>query len=141
MDEAPRPLRAELRDHERILAALAQTGLALPGNLVTRSLRCGKASCRCKADPPQLHGPYHQWTRKIDGRTVTRWLNAEQAARYEAWFANARRLRDLFTELEGLALRMAERNEGWDAQKPPSGHRPRANTEPSAAPTSPSRKA
>jgi Family of unknown function (DUF6788) len=129
MDEAPKPSRTELREHQRIVAALAQTSLALPGNLVTRSLTCGKAGCRCKADPPQLHGPYHQWTRKIDGKTVTRWLSAEQAARYQDWFANARRLRELLTELEGLALRVAERNEGWEPQQAPTGHRPRGAAE------------
>lgn len=117
MDEAPRPRRGEAREHERIAAALAQTGLALPGTVVTRSMPCGKTGCRCKADPPQLHGPYHQWTRKIEGKTVTRWLSAEQAVRYQAWFGNARRLRELLTELEGLSLRVAERNEGWEPQQ------------------------
>lgn len=125
MDEAPTPRRGEARQHGRIIAALAQTGLALPGNVVTRSMPCGKTGCRCKTDPPQLHGPYHQWTRKIDGKTATRWLSAEQAARYEAWFLNARRLRELLTELEGLSLRVAERNEGWEPQQLPTGHRSR----------------
>jgi hypothetical protein len=128
MDQAPKPRRSEVREHERIVAALAESGLALPGSVVTRSLRCGKARCRCKADPPQLHGPYQQWTRKIDGKTVTRWLNAEQAARYEAWFVNARRLRELVTELEVLSLRVAERHEGWEPQQPPTGHRTRDDT-------------
>jgi hypothetical protein len=125
MDQAPKPRRSEARQHERIIAALAQTGLALPGTVVTRSMPCGKTGCRCKADPPQLHGPYHQWTRKVDGKTVTRWLSAEQAVRYEAWFSNARRLRQLLTELEGLSLRVAERIEGWEPQQPPTGHPPR----------------
>ncbi len=128
MDEAPKPRRNETRQHERIVAAFAQTGLALPGNVVTRSLPCGKMGCRCKADPPQLHGPYHQWTRKIDGKTVSRWLSAEQAVRYAPWFGNARRLRQLLTELESLSLRVAERNEGWEPQRSPSGHRSRDTT-------------
>ncbi len=127
MDQAPTPRRGEARQLERIIAALAQAGLALPGNVVTRSMPCGKTGCRCKADPPQLHGPYHQWTRKINGKTVTRWLSAEQAARYDAWFQNARRLRELLTELESLSLRVAERNEGWEPQQLPTGHRSRDN--------------
>jgi hypothetical protein len=141
MDQGATPRRGELAEHERIVAALTHTGLALPGNLVTRSLRCGKTGCRCKADPPQLHGPYHQWTRKIDGKTVTRWLSGEQAARYQAWFANARRLRELLTELESLALRIAERNEGWEPQQAPTGHRSRGNTQSTTTPARRSRKA
>lgn len=122
-DEEPQLQPSETRRHEQILAALAATGVALPGNVVTRWMPCGKAGCRCKADPPQLHGPYHQWTRKIDGKTVTRWLSAEQAARYQPWFENARRLRELLTELECLSLRVAERIEQWQPQQPPTGHR------------------
>lgn len=134
MHDAPRPARGEQREHERIVAALADMGFALPGSVVTRSLPCGKSGCRCKADPPQLHGPYHQWTRKIDGKTVTRWLNAEETDRYEPWFANARRLRQLLTELEGLSLRIAERNEGWEPQQPPTGHRSPTSATPTAEP-------
>lgn len=134
MEDAPRhdparPSRGEQRAHERIVAALADTGFAMPGTVMTRSLPCGKSGCRCKADPPQLHGPYHQWTRKIDGKTVTRWLSTEEAERYGPWFANARRLRELLTELEGLSLRIAERNEGWEPQQPPTGHRPRSSAD------------
>ncbi len=47
-----------------IAADLAQTGFALPGTLTERMTRCGYPGCRCHADPPRLHGPYHQWTRK-----------------------------------------------------------------------------
>ncbi|EQD60111.1 hypothetical protein B1B_07894, partial [mine drainage metagenome] len=63
-----------------------------------------------------MHGPYCQWSRKIDGKTISRWLSDEQLERYEGWFANARRVRDLLTELEALSLRIAERAEGWDPQ-------------------------
>ena len=36
------------------------------------SYACGTPSCRGRADPPQMHGPYWQWTAKIDGKTLTR---------------------------------------------------------------------
>ncbi len=49
----------------QITAGLARTGFALPGTLTERMTRCGHPTCRCHADPPRLHGPYHQWTRKI----------------------------------------------------------------------------
>ncbi|MGH9055934.1 MAG: DUF6788 family protein [Acidimicrobiales bacterium] len=126
--DATKPRQRDTQQHDRTVAALGQSGPALPGNLVTRSLRCGKAGCRCKADPPQLHGPYHQWTRKVDGKTVTRWLSVEQVARYRPWFDNARRLRALITQLEALSLAVAETNEGWEPQPAPTGHRPRNAT-------------
>jgi hypothetical protein len=83
------------------------TGLdyALPGTLARRYMRCGKANCRCKADLPTLHGPYLHWTRTVAGKTVTRSLTQDQARGYQPWFDNARRLRDLITELEARSLR------------------------------------
>lgn len=61
--------------------------------------------CRCKADPPVLHVPYPHWTRTVAGKTVTRTLTPEQAARYQPWFGNARRLRELIRDLEARSLK------------------------------------
>ena len=77
---------------------------ALPGTLTSRYMRCGKKTCRCKADPPQLHGPYLHWTRTVAGKTLTRTLTPEQAARYQPWFDNARRHREHLAELEARSL-------------------------------------
>lgn len=95
-----------------IIQGLAELGFALPGTLIERRMSCGKPSCRCQADPPQLHGPYHQWTRTVDGKTVTRNLTEDQVALYGPWFDNAKRLRSLVNELRELSLRAFERAEG-----------------------------
>jgi hypothetical protein len=108
------PTPAERRAQQAIAARLAEAGFALPGTLLERNMRCGKPNCRCHADPPQLHGPYHQWTRKIEGKTLTRNLTDDQVARYRPWFDNAQRLRELLAELEHLSLRIAKRAETWD---------------------------
>ena len=65
-----------------ITARLAGLTFALPGTLADRMTRCGYANCRCHADPPRLHGPYHQWTRKKNGKTATRILTDDQLADY-----------------------------------------------------------
>jgi uncharacterized protein YjiS (DUF1127 family) len=96
------------------IAALAAAGLALPGTLADRMTRCGHASCRCHADPPQLHGPYHQWTRKKNGRTATRILSDEQLADYGPWFDNHKRLRELVAELEEISLAITENDPRWN---------------------------
>ena len=70
------------------IAALAAAGFALPGTLADRMTRCGRPNCGCHADPPRLHGPYHQWTRKKDGKTATRILSDDQLADYQPWFDN-----------------------------------------------------
>ena len=107
------PTTAQRRRHAELIQALAQTGFALPGTLLERHNRCGKPNCRCQQDPPTLHGPYYQWTRKVDGKTVTRLLTAEQTQRYRQWFVNAQQARHLLAELETLSLAIAEAAEGW----------------------------
>jgi hypothetical protein len=89
----------------RVAADLTGLDHALPGTLGRRLMRCGKTNCRCKADPPTLHGPYLHWTRTVAGKTITRTLTEEQARRYQPWFDNARRLRKHITELETRSLR------------------------------------
>ena len=107
------PRASDNKAMRRVSHALAEIGFALPGSVVVRDMRCGKASCRCRADPPELHGPYIQWTRRVEGRTVTRYLSPEQFERYRPWFDNARRLRELVAQLEALSLLAAEHAEGW----------------------------
>ena len=92
----------------RFTAQLTGLDYALPGTLARRFMRCGKTNCRCKADRPTLHGPYLHWTRTVAGKTFTR----SQAHRYQAWFDNARRIRDLLSELEARSLRAFEDAEG-----------------------------
>lgn len=105
------PTGADRQAQQRIAQRLAQIGFALPGTLLVRSHVCGKPGCRCLADPPRPHGPFHQWTRKIAGKTVTRRLTEDQVARYGAWFDNARHARELLAELEALSLGIAERDD------------------------------
>ena len=94
---------------DKITAELAAAaGPALPGTLTVRAYACGKARCRCHADPPQLHGPYAEWTRKIGGKTVTRRLTPRELAEYQPLFDNAKKLRALLAELQDLTLEIIE---------------------------------
>jgi hypothetical protein len=102
----PSPAQRAARD--RIAAQLAQAGFALPGTLTVRAYACGKPGCRCHADPPRLHGPYAEWTRKIGGKTITRRLTPRQLAEYQPLFDNAKKLRTLLSELQDLTLQIIE---------------------------------
>ena len=90
------------------LAAIAATGMVLPGTITQRRTRCGHPGCGCHADPPRLHGPYWQWTRKVTAKTVCRWLGADQQHDYQAWIDNDRRLRELLARLEALGAAALE---------------------------------
>ena len=105
--------RRSTRARRRIAQDLAEIDHLLPGTVTVRTGPCGKPTCRCHAEPPQLHGPYISWTRKVDGKTVTRLLTEEQWTDYEPWFANAKRLRSLVAELESLSLREIGNDPRW----------------------------
>jgi hypothetical protein len=95
-----------------ISTQIAAVGLALPGTLIQRHTRCGRSGCHCHADPPVLHGPYWQWTRKIHGKTITRLVPDDLIADYQHWLDNHRRLRELIAELEELTLAVADERSG-----------------------------
>jgi hypothetical protein len=93
------------RTLDQVAAELAAAaGPALPGTLTVRSYACGKRRCRCHHDPPVLHGPYAEWTRKIGGKTITRRLTPEQLEEWQPLFDNARKIRGLLAEIQHLTL-------------------------------------
>jgi hypothetical protein len=92
------PTPAQQAQAARIAAEIAALGFALPGTLADRMTRCGYANCRCHADPPRLHGPYAEWTRKIAGKTITRRLTPAELAEYQPLFDNAKKLRALLAQ-------------------------------------------
>lgn len=106
----PGPTRAEQRRQEALARRLAESGFVLPGRLLTRYMRCGKANCRCHAEPPELHGPYVQWNRTVNGKTLTTMLPEEIVDRYRGWFDNSARLADSLSELEALSVTIVERD-------------------------------
>jgi hypothetical protein len=109
------PMRADDRRLAALEAELAQlkgeiasVGFVSPGSVVRRFMPCGKPGCRCQGDPPQLHGPYWQWSHKVGGKTVTRRLSQDQARLYQQWIANRRRLGELLARMEQVSGRAAE---------------------------------
>jgi hypothetical protein len=107
MDTMARTKALTLSDYERryraLLAQITEIGFIRSGSVALRDNYCGKPTCRCHADPPQPHGPYFQWTAKVNGKTVNRRLSARQAELYEGWIGNDRRLGALIDELRQVA--------------------------------------
>ena len=100
--------RDELR-YEQLKQSIADIGLIRRGSIVKRLTSCGKPGCRCQADPPELHGPYYQWTRKVRGKTVTVRLTRAEAALIKAWIVNGRQLTKLVAQMERVSLRVTYR--------------------------------
>jgi hypothetical protein len=111
------PTAAQRAAFAKITAEIAAAaGPALPGTLTVRAYACGKPNCRCHADPPRLHGPYAEWTRKIGGTTVTRRLTHRELAEYQPLFDNAKKLRTLLSELQDLTLEIVQADSTQERQ-------------------------
>jgi hypothetical protein len=82
--------QAEAQEIAAELAAIASSGMVLPGSITERRTRCGRRNCAC------------------------RWLTAEQHHDYQAWIDNDRRLRELLTRLEALGTAALEADPRWD---------------------------
>jgi hypothetical protein len=82
MDHQQKSTATLLAEVERLKAALAEIGIVLRGSLTERYMPCGRAGCRCQATPPRLHGPYFQWTTKVEGKTRTVRLQAAEVPLY-----------------------------------------------------------
>ena len=103
---------ARVTDEERY-ADLKRRIAALPpirrGSVVRRYMPCGKPGCRCQSRPPRLHGPYYQWTRKVQGKTETTRVDRQQAKLLGEWIANGRELDRLVAQMERVCLRITQR--------------------------------
>ena len=101
-----------LADYERryreLATQLAEIGLISSGSVTRRYTHCATPGCKCHNDPPQLHGPYYQWTAKVNGKTVTRRLSTHEAKLYQEWIANDRRMRRLIAQMRHVAAKVGE---------------------------------
>ena len=93
---------------ETLKASLADLGPIRRGTVLRRFRRCKRSACRCHDDPPQLHGPYYEWTRKVKGKTVSVTITEEQARLLKQWIDNARRLDKIVADIQLVSDRITE---------------------------------
>lgn len=97
-------LEAKIQKIKQDLAAL---GDLRPGKLSRQYNVCGSPACRCKANPPQKHGPYYQlsWTRK--GKGTTQFVRKQDLTLVRAQLRNYRRLQKLIDRWTTLSLELS----------------------------------
>jgi len=99
------------REIEHRIAAikreLATLGPLHPGSLSRQYNVCGNPTCRCKADPPQRHGPYYQLSYTHQKKSSSRFVRESDLAAVEQQLRNYERLRALVDEWIGLAIERA----------------------------------
>lgn len=95
--------------YQTLKRSVLNLGFIRWGSLVKRFMPCGKQGCCCQNKPPQLHGPYYQWTRKVKGKTATVRLTPEEAKIFEGWIANGRQFDRIISQMEKISFRITSR--------------------------------
>ena len=99
------------RQIAKVKAQLTALGDLRPGSLSTQWNVCGTPGCRCKATPPEKHGPYYQVSFTRKGKSSSKFVRNEDLAavrrelkNYEVMKMLMDRWIDLATELSNLRL-------------------------------------
>ena len=100
-----------MRQIERVKGQLAALGDLRPGSLSTQYNVCGTPGCRCKATPPEKHGPYDQVSLTRKGKSSSKFVRKEdlntvrrELKNYEVMKTLMDRWIEMATELSNLRL-------------------------------------
>lgn len=97
-----------LKEYEQLKKELLTVGFVCLGSVSAVYQQCGKPNCRCHNDPDSRHGPYSLWTRKIKGKTTSRFLNQQNATECKEWIANQRKLQKIIKQMQELSKKAAD---------------------------------
>lgn len=88
------------------------------GSLSTRWMKCSKAGCACADDLEARHGPYYSLTRRVSGRTRSRYVSAGQAEQVEGQIAAGKAFRKRLEAYWEVCERWADAELESDAAAP-----------------------
>ncbi len=105
-------MTARLRHLDRQIAAIkrefATLGDLRPGSLTRQYTVCSPPGCRCKARPPQKHGPYYHLSYTRHGQGGTRLIKPAEVRTVRAAVANYARLKRLVDRWIDLATERSD---------------------------------
>src|SRR2546426_12617060 len=104
MESQARSLEMKIR---KVKQEIADLGELRPGNLSRQYNVCGNPDCRCKATPPQKHGPYYQISFTWHGKSRTQFVRKEDLPEVRKQLQNYKRLRELVDTWIGLGMELS----------------------------------
>ena len=97
-------LEVEIR---KVKEDLAGIGDLRPGSLSTQYNVCGSANCKCKADPPQKHGPYYQVSFTRKGKGSTKFVKEQDLPAIREQLRNYERMKELMDRWIELSMELS----------------------------------
>ncbi len=95
------------RQIEKIKRDLVVLGDLRPGSLSTQYNVCGSPGCRCKASPPEKHGPYYQVSFTRKGKSSSKFVKKKDLTAIRKQLKNYERLKTLMDRWIDLAIELS----------------------------------
>lgn len=95
------------RQIEKVKRDLAKLGDLRPGSLSTQYNVCGSPGCRCKASPPEKHGPYYQVSYTRKGKSSSKFVKKKDLPAIRKQLKNYERMKLLFDRWIDLATELS----------------------------------
>jgi len=96
------------KELSRLQNRLANTGFICLGSINEVYTVCGSRYCGCKKDKSKSHGPYYLWTRKVKGKTKSKYLSKKQADVCLQFLKNHEKLMVVIENLKKLSENVIE---------------------------------
>ncbi len=104
-----------VRQIEKVKRDLVALGDLRPGSLSTQYNVCGTPGCRCKATPPEKHGPYYQVSFTRKGKSSTKFVKKKDLPEVRRQLKNYERMKLLLDRWIDLASELSTLRLGKDA--------------------------
>jgi uncharacterized iron-regulated protein len=93
------------RRYTQLADQLSRMGAVLPGTITERRI-LGQASK--KQVDRKKYGPYYQWTRKVNGKTITVNLSEAQVDLFQKAIDNNRKIDQILSEMKQISIQRLE---------------------------------
>jgi len=91
----------------KVKEELSGLGDLRPGSLSTQFNVCGSPNCKCKADPPQKHGPYFQVSFTRKGKGSTKFVKEDDLPAIREQLKNYERMKELIDKWIELSMELS----------------------------------
>ena len=91
--------------YAQLVDQLSRMGPVLPGTITARRI-IGQASK--KQIDRKKYGPYYQWTRKVNGKTITMNLSEAQVDLFQKAVDNNRKFEQILSEMKQISIQRLE---------------------------------
>ena len=98
------------KKYKKLEKQLSAIGYVCMGSINTVYTRCGNAYCDCSQDVSKRHGPYYLWTKKKNGKTISKRLSRKQVTVCRKFIKNYKKLKIILEKMKDISMKIICKN-------------------------------